>query len=347
MIELGHHLAGAIAGVDLEPHLPRMGDARLAGAPQRLQPAHPAFVAGAARLDPLADPGFLLFPELVEFSIMNRLDLQLLGLLELIGAEVALVFAQLTAIELDDAIGDVVQETSVVGDEKQRAAIIVEQGLQPFDGGEIQMVGRLVQQQQFGVGHQRARQRHPLFQSPRQRFHCRVGIEAQTLQRFFHPAVEPPGVRHFQRMRQPLEIGIDRLIAFRHGMRHGMVFGQQGLCRADAFRHRLEHTVAGLELRLLGHIGQLQARRAPHLARIRQALAGNDLQQTGFARAVAADQADPLARLDHQRSAIEQRPVAIGQFKSVKRKEGHGMDDETTSAELSAIEGRMDGSRNI
>gem|GEM_PF-3185630 len=210
-----------------------------------------------------------------------------------------------------------------MGDEKQRATIVVEQGFQPLDGGKIQVVGRLVQQQKFGIGDQRTRQRHAFFQPPGQGLHRRIGIQVQPLQGFFHPAVQTPGIGHLQFVRQPLEVGIHRLVAFGHGMRHGMIIGQQLLRRADTFRHRLEDAVAGLKLRLLRHVGQLQARGTPHLPGIGLALARDDFQQARLAGAIAADQADALARLDHQRGAIEQRPVPIGQFESVKSKQGH------------------------
>ena len=46
-----------------------------------------------------------------------------------------------------------------MADDDQRAAAAVEFAFQPFDGGEIEMVGRLVQQQDVGRGRQHARQR--------------------------------------------------------------------------------------------------------------------------------------------------------------------------------------------
>ncbi len=269
MIEFGHHLAGTVARVDLKADLPGLVDARLAGEPQGLQSPHPAFVAAAPGLHAFADPDFFLLPELVELAVVDRLDFELFGLFGLICGEIALIFAQLATIELDDAVGDVVQKAPIVGDEQQRALEVVEQAFQPFDRREVEMVGGLVQQQQLGVGDQRARQRNAFLEPAGQGVDRAVGVQAQALQGFLHPAVESPGVGHFEFVRQPFEVGVHRLIAFRHRMRHGMVLGQQRLRRADAFGHRLEHRMSGLELRLLRHIGQPQGRRAPHLAGIR------------------------------------------------------------------------------
>ncbi len=46
-----------------------------------------------------------------------------------------------------------------MADDDERAAAAVEFALQPFDGGEIEMVGGLVQQQDIGRGRQHPRQR--------------------------------------------------------------------------------------------------------------------------------------------------------------------------------------------
>jgi hypothetical protein len=54
-------------------------------------------------------------------------------------------------------------------------------------------------------------------------------------------------------------------------------------------------------------------RRSPDLAVIRRRQAVDDLQEAGFAGAVAPDQADTLAGLDDQIDAIEQRYVAVGE----------------------------------
>jgi len=54
-------------------------------------------------------------------------------------------------------------------------------------------------------------------------------------------------------------------------------------------------------------------RRAPDLAFVRRRPALDDLQEAGFAGAVAPDQADTLAGLDDQIDVIEQRYVAVGE----------------------------------
>src|SRR3546814_11076873 len=54
--------------------------------------------------------------------------------------------------------------------------------------------------------------------------------------------------------------------------------------------------------------------------------AGGDLQQGRLARAVAADQAEPVAGIDRQLGAVEQRGAAEGQLDIAQDQErgGHG-----------------------
>ena len=121
-------------------------------------------------------------------------------------------------------------------------------------------------------------------------------------------------------MRQPLQVFERVHVAFGHPVRGVMVIGQQALRLPHAFGHRLKHGMAWLKLRLLRHIGQLERGLAPHITRIGWIDSGDDLEQAGLAGAITADQANALTGLDYKRSAIEQRPMAIGQFESVKGK---------------------------
>jgi hypothetical protein len=244
--ELGDHLAGAVARRQGEAHLAQAFPPRRPFPAQGFQAAHAAFVAGAARLDALADPDFLLLPELVELAVLGGLHFQLLGLPGLVGGEVALVLAQLAPVQFDDAVGHPVQEGPVVGDEQQGAGEFRQQGLQPFDGGEVQVVGGLVQQQQFRFRGQGAGQGDALLGAAGQGVHQGVGIQAQAGDGFLHPAVEAPGVVDFQFVGQAGQFGQGGGIATAGGMGGGVVGGQQAPGRPGAFRHGLEYAVAGL-----------------------------------------------------------------------------------------------------
>ncbi len=70
---------------------------------------------------------------------------------------VAAIRRCLAVLDVDDAIGDAVEELAIVGDEQQRAGVLAQPRLEPQDGVEVEMVGGLVEQQQVGAAHERAR----------------------------------------------------------------------------------------------------------------------------------------------------------------------------------------------
>src|SRR5690606_21290805 len=65
------------------------------------------------------------------------------------------------AVDLQDHRGDALQERPVVGDRHDGAPVGAQVVLQPADGAGVQVVGRLVEQQQFGGGGQDAGEGEP------------------------------------------------------------------------------------------------------------------------------------------------------------------------------------------
>ena len=78
------------------------------------------------------------------------------------------------AVELQNPLGDVVEEVAIVRDGDDRAVIFGQVPLEPVDGFGVEMVRRLVEQQQVGLLQQHLAQRHapPLAAGER----CHVGI---------------------------------------------------------------------------------------------------------------------------------------------------------------------------
>src|SRR5690606_6915371 len=83
---------------------------------------------------------------------------QSFGALALEGGVVAAVAKKRLVLDVDDLLAGVVDEVAVVRDQYQRAAIALQPLLQPQAGVEVEVVGRLVEQQQVGRAHQRLRQ---------------------------------------------------------------------------------------------------------------------------------------------------------------------------------------------
>jgi hypothetical protein len=70
-----------------------------------------------------------------------------------------------TVVELEDPLGDVVEEVAVVGDGDDGAGVVLEEPLEPGDRLGVEVVRRLVEQQQVGVDssrrHSATRRRSP------------------------------------------------------------------------------------------------------------------------------------------------------------------------------------------
>ena len=75
----------------------------------------------------------------------------------------------LAAIELEDPAGDVVEEVAIVRDRDDGAGIVLQEPLEPRDRFGVEVVGRLVEQQQIGRLQQQPAQRHAAALAARQR----------------------------------------------------------------------------------------------------------------------------------------------------------------------------------
>ncbi len=128
---------------------------RGAASPQCKQRLHAPLVARAARLDALPQPDFFLRQFLVEALEVARLVLQRRRFLLEIRRIAAGPRRERATIEFDDPGGEVREEGAIVGDEEQRSRKRREVLFQPADRVDVQMVGRLVEQQDVRLRHQR------------------------------------------------------------------------------------------------------------------------------------------------------------------------------------------------
>src|SRR5512140_3716891 len=178
VLELRDKAARTLAGRHRELDVAEAVAACGAFKPQSVQPAHASLVAGAARLYTLADPRLCLCEELVELAVLDRLDGELLGLARFIRGVVAGIVEQAAAVKLDDAKRHAIEEPAIVRHEEDAACESDEQVLEPLDGPDVEVVGRLVEQQQLRLAHERARERHALLEAARERSHEGVGGKA-------------------------------------------------------------------------------------------------------------------------------------------------------------------------
>ena len=195
----------------------------------------------------------------------------------------AIEAARLAAVEPDRAARERREQAPVVADDHQRGAPGIEIALQPFDRGQVEMIGRLVEQQDIGVGRQHARQRGTARFAAGE--FCRIFLpgKAELLQE------TTGGMAVVTRPQAGLDIGQRR---------------------REARKVRL--------LRQVAHHGSgLYENRTA----VRFDQPGRDFQQGRFAGSVAPDQRYALAGADGQLRAREQRRAAEGQGDIFKLKE--------------------------
>ena len=96
-----------------------------------------------------------LAAELVRVALGLRLDLLAPGL---VMGEAAIDPPGRAVFEPDDAAGQRLEQSAIVADQHQPGAQRSQLGLQPFDRRQVQVIGRLVEQQQVRLGRKRAGQ---------------------------------------------------------------------------------------------------------------------------------------------------------------------------------------------
>ena len=119
---------------------------------------------------------------------------ELLDLPRLVGGERARIAAQHAAVELDDARRDGVEEGAVVRHDHDAALEADEQLLEPGDRVEVEVVGRLVEEQHVGNGDEGARQRDALLRAARQLGDRARAVEVEVRQRRLDALLPVPGV---------------------------------------------------------------------------------------------------------------------------------------------------------
>jgi hypothetical protein len=198
-----------------------------------------------------------------------------------------------------------------MGDQQQRSRIFRQPVLEPQHGIEVQMVGRLVEQQQVGAAHQRLRKieahapaagktRHgirvPRFRKAQPR-EQRGGTRPRAVTADFVEAMVQVGQG----------LAIERMIALRGGQR-GFDFAQLAVA--------VEHVVDGGHRhrgRFLCDVGDRPRRGQVDRSRVGKELEADGGEETRLAAAIGPDEPDLVAGVDGQVGAFEQALGAPGQ----------------------------------
>lgn len=226
---------------------------------------------------------------------------------------------QLLLVEMQDALHRAVQEPAVVRDDEHGVRIFLQVALEPERAFEVEVVGRLVKEEQVRLGEQDARQRHahpPAAREVGAGAKLRLGVETQPLQDRRGAALGRPGVDIGQTM---LDLGDPVRIGGGLGLLHQRgAFGIGG-------QHRVEKRSRGGG-HLLRHAADARAGGQGDLAPFQRELAPDQPEERGLAGAVTADEADLVAGGNRSGGALKERPSLdrVGDVRNAQHGQGDG-----------------------
>ena len=216
---------------------------------------------------------------------------------------VALERDAVPAVELEDPARDVVEEVAIVGDGDDGALVVLEVPLEPADRLGVEVVGRLVEQQQVGRAQQQPAERHAAALAARQLgYVCVRRGQTERIHGGVELRVQVPGVG-----------GVDALLDARELVRGlvGVVGGElvEAVEQRTGLRHAVldvaAHVLALVELGLLLEQPDGGAGSELRLAAELGVAPGHDPQQRRLAGAVEAQDADLRAGHEGQRDVLQ------------------------------------------
>ena len=220
--------------------------------------------------------------------------------------------ARAAGLELQHGGADGLEKPAVVRDQRDRSVEADECLLEPLEGLDVEVVRRLVEQQQVRADRERASERRARELAAGERVQAAVEIglgEPQPARhhgRAIAPQIAAAGLEPGLRAR----VAVERLLV---GLAGGHALLERGELRLDlqllgaagedvvAQRHRAlarRALIVQSDARALG-----EAETAP----VDRLFAGEHPQQRGLARAVAPGDRHPLAALELERDAAQQR----------------------------------------
>jgi len=128
---------------------------------ERVGRLDPELRLGGPGPGPALQPGELLAGQVAAAPLGDFLAALALGLGEHVGRVAALGRVHLAAVDVPGPLADGVQQPAVVADHDDRAASVAQVAAEPVDRLDVQVVGRLVEQQHVTLGHQQRGERDP------------------------------------------------------------------------------------------------------------------------------------------------------------------------------------------
>ena len=198
----------------------------------------------------------------------------------------------MTPLDLEDAGRDLIEEVPVVRDDDQRAAVAFQIALQPLEHADVQMVRRLVQQQDIRFLQQQGSHGQARAFSAGERADRLVEIVVRERQAAQDAA-------------QALVVGISVAL-----FKRGFLLVRRG------FRDLFSHGASVWEVIPLLQIAEACAALEVQFTAVGGQFACKDAHQRALARAVRADDADAVARVHVERDVFQHGldPEALIQF---------------------------------
>ena len=239
--------------------------------------------------------------------------------LNLVEIEVARIGDERAAVDLDHLAHDAVHELAVVRGHQQRALVVPEEGFQPDQAFEIEMVAGLVEQHAVGPHQQDAGQRHAHLPAAGELADVAVHAflaEAETGQhlpraRLQRIAVELAEARLHLAIALHQRVHIIALRRIGHRRLEPGHLGGERTHRPDAVHHRRHRALARHLADVLAEVADRHAGIDRHLAVVGLLLAGDHAEQRRLAGAVGPDQPRLLAFLEAHRGVDEQDLMAV------------------------------------
>ncbi|MNM42933.1 hypothetical protein D3C81_537830 [compost metagenome] len=249
------------------------------------------------------EPGDVLF-HVRTLSLLLLIGLlllcQTLGTRTLERGVAAPVEGQFALLDMGHMINHRIQEIAVVGNQQQRARVTLEPVFQPEDRIKVQVVGRLVEQQQVGRAHQGLGQvqTHPpaTGEVTYTAVHLLVG-EAQTGQQFACPGIGGVAVSAVE-----FDMQTRQRSAVMGSFRSSKV--RLNLAQADITIKHIIDSQPVERVDLLAHVRDTPVGRQQTVARVRRQLTAQQGEQAGFTGAIGADQAGFVTGVQGQLSAF-------------------------------------------
>ena len=211
-----------------------------------------------------------------------------------------------------------------MGDEEDRAGIGLEVLLQPADRVDVEVVGRLVEQQQVRLRHQRAAEQRAATPAAGQLAHLTIRGKREPRHDELHFLLEPPPVALLERVLQvPESLEIRGGVRFSNACRRLVVFRDEAAERAEAVRHFGKHRTLPHHRDILVQPRDAQTRLAPDRAGIHGLIPGQDAEQAALPGTIASDEGDALAVVDLKVGVFEERQMPEREADALQRQKRH------------------------